>query len=265
MQSVLSGAAFETRKDRPRVITHNTKNNITHTNLEVLNTRQIFTKALCPALFAAMLFASSSVFAQVKIGTNPTTINAANNLEVEASTAGRKTSIDKTTGQVTIADGTQKFGRVFTSDGNGAGSWQAGVVFAGYATSQSVEQDNAGTIINIIPDFDPESAWNSATKEYTISEAGYYSISFSGINIFDDGYSNPVATGGFALQQSGETIQITEMTSLENRDMPVGSALVVKAAAGDKIKLISSTQFLAGPQTWTMKKAAMTISLMVKD
>ena len=212
------------------------------------------------AVFSAMLFASSPAFAQVKIGTNPTTIDAANNLEVEASTAGRKTSINKTTGQVTIADGTQKAGRVFTSDENGGGSWQAGTVFAGYAASQSVGQDNAGTTINIVSEFDPESAWDNTTKEYTIPVAGYYSISFSGVNSFDDGYSSPIATGGFALLQSGETIQITEMTSLENRDMPVGSALVVKAAAGDKIKLISSTQITPGPQTWTMKKAALAIT-----
>jgi hypothetical protein len=58
-------------------------------------------------LMAALIAVSGSVFAQVKIGTNPTTIDPANNLEVEASTVGRKTSINKTTGQVTIADGTQ--------------------------------------------------------------------------------------------------------------------------------------------------------------
>ncbi|MCF0054855.1 hypothetical protein [Dyadobacter sp. CY356] len=212
-----------------------------------------------------MFFSASSLFAQVKIGTNPTTINAANNLEVEASTTGRKTSIDKTTGQVTIADGTQKAGRVFTSDTNGGGSWQAGIVFAGYATSQSVGQDDAGTPINIISDFDPESGWNSATKEYTIPVAGYYAISLSGINFFTDDYvGNPFAAGGFAILQSGEKVLISETSSFEGKDMPVGGALVVKAAAGDKIKLISSTPILAGPQTWTMKKAALAISLMVK-
>ncbi|MCF0054852.1 hypothetical protein [Dyadobacter sp. CY356] len=80
---------------------------------------------LYKALFAAcMLFGSSAVFAQVKIGTNPSTINAANNLEVEASTAGNKVSVDKTTGKVTIADGSQGDGKLFTSDANGVGTWQ---------------------------------------------------------------------------------------------------------------------------------------------
>lgn len=81
-------------------------------------------KTLKAGIFAAALFCSASVFAQVKIGSNPTSINAANNLEVEASTAGRKTSIDKTTGQVTIKDGTEGTGKVLTSDATGGASWQ---------------------------------------------------------------------------------------------------------------------------------------------
>jgi hypothetical protein len=90
--------------------------------------KQLRSKTIHSALFAAvMLFATSSAFAQVKIGTNPTTIDPANNLEVEASTAGRKTSVNKTTGQVTIADGTQGAGKILTSDANGGASWQPNV------------------------------------------------------------------------------------------------------------------------------------------
>lgn len=219
------------------------------------------TKYLSIAFFTTViLLTGTTLFAQVKIGTNPTVINAANNLEVEASTAGRKTSIDKTTGQVTIADGTQKLGRVFTSDANGGGSWQAGLVFAGYATSQSIAQDNVPTTINFISEFDPESAWDDTAEEYTIPVAGYYSISFSGVNYFVDDYSNPTETGGFILLQSGAPILVTQVTSLEERDMPMGNTLVVKAVAGDKIKLVSTTCLCPGPQTWTMKKAALTIT-----
>lgn len=209
---------------------------------------------------AAMLFGSSGAFAQVKIGANPATIDAANNLEVEASTAGRKTSIDKTTGQVTIADGTQKAGRVFTSDGNGGGSWQGNLIFAGYATSQSVGEDNAGNVINIISDFDSESAWNNSTKEYTIPEAGYYSISLSGTNIYADANISQTAPGGFVLFQSGGVVSVTSMPSQPGYDMPVGSSLVVKAITGDKIKLVSTTCVCPGTQTWTMKKATLAIT-----
>jgi hypothetical protein len=56
-------------------------------------------------IVAAFLFGAVGISnAQVKIGTNPTTIEATSNLEVEASTTGRKVKVDKTTGQVTIAD-----------------------------------------------------------------------------------------------------------------------------------------------------------------
>jgi hypothetical protein len=57
------------------------------------------------AVLSLLLLSSSALFAQVKIGSNPTTIDTTNNLEVEASTAGRKMKVDKTTGQVSIADG----------------------------------------------------------------------------------------------------------------------------------------------------------------
>ena len=81
---------------------------------------------LYKALFAAcMLLGSSAVFAQVKIGTNPTVINSANNLEIESSTAGNKVSVDKTTGKVTIADGSQGINKILTSDANGVSTWAA--------------------------------------------------------------------------------------------------------------------------------------------
>lgn len=65
------------------------------------------TKILSAAAFAAMLSMSSAVYAQVKIGANPATIGTSSNLEVE-STNGNKTIINKTTGQLTIQDGTQE-------------------------------------------------------------------------------------------------------------------------------------------------------------
>ena len=75
-------------------------------------------------LGVTMFLAASNVFAQVKIGTNPTTIEPNSNLEVEASTPGRKMKVDKTTGQVSIADGTEGAGKVLTSDAVGGTSWQ---------------------------------------------------------------------------------------------------------------------------------------------
>ncbi|GAB4016849.1 complement C1q domain-containing protein [Spirosoma koreense] len=138
------------------------------------------------AAVAAALFVSSSAMAQVKIGTNPTTIGASSNLEVEAATSGRKTSVDKTTGQVTIADGTEGTGKVFTSDANGGGSWQkptqdVDVLFSVVATATTSIPTGAG-----VPDtkinygaavFDKNNSFNLATDQLTIPTAGFYLFS----------------------------------------------------------------------------------------
>ncbi|GLU56213.1 hypothetical protein [Dyadobacter frigoris] len=90
-----------------------------------MNTKQCSLRITSAVIFLfTLLSGSSAVLAQVKIGTNPTTINAANNLEVEASTAGRSVSVDKTTGKVKIADGSQAINYVLTSDANGVATWQ---------------------------------------------------------------------------------------------------------------------------------------------
>lgn len=52
-------------------------------------------KTLSPALCSAILLASSSLFAQVKIGTNPTTISPNTNLEVEAASGYTKFTVKK--------------------------------------------------------------------------------------------------------------------------------------------------------------------------
>ncbi|MHA4737674.1 hypothetical protein [Dyadobacter sp. MSC1_007] len=140
------------------------------------------------AIFSAFVLTlglaiSSVSHAQVKIGSNPTTIDPNNNLEVEASTPGRKTAINKTTGQVTITDGTQGAGKVFTSDANGGGSWQTSG--AGCA-SFDAKGDNTTTPVvdtgvfapvklianNIV--YSPSGAYNNTTGVYTIPENGFY-------------------------------------------------------------------------------------------
>jgi hypothetical protein len=91
-----------------------------------MNMKQLLSKSFTSFILSAgLLLTTSTVFAQVKIGTNPTVIDPANNLEVEASTAGRKTSIDKSSGKVTIADGSQGTSKILTSDENGVATWEA--------------------------------------------------------------------------------------------------------------------------------------------
>ncbi|MGN7890332.1 hypothetical protein [Dyadobacter sp. 22481] len=137
-------------------------------------------------LFSALVFitaltVSSTSFAQVKIGTNPTTIEPNSNLEVEASTAGRKMKVDKTTGQVTITDGTQGAGKVFTSDAVGAGSWQA----AGPSVYVEASNTGAQTVVGgsgfnriVMPTeiVDIGNNYNPATSQFTVPTTGYYMV-----------------------------------------------------------------------------------------
>jgi hypothetical protein len=133
-----------------------------------MNQKQLLFNRLRTAAFAAaMLFGTSAVFAQVKIGTNPTVINPANNLEVEASTTGRKTSVNKTTGQVTITDGTQGAGKVLTSDANGASSWQN-------ALAGAMVNGTAGTEVAIPPTGNPSHTYSNAS--ITFPRAGSYIV-----------------------------------------------------------------------------------------
>ena len=78
---------------------------------------------LIPLLPFLLLFASTDLVAQIKIGTNSTTIEPSSNLEIEASTPGRKFKVDKTTGQLTIADGTQASNAAMISDADGKAKW----------------------------------------------------------------------------------------------------------------------------------------------
>jgi hypothetical protein len=133
-------------------------------------------------LFAGtLLFGSSAAFAQVKIGTNPTTIEPNSNLEVEASTSGRKMKVDKTTGQVTIQDGTEGAGKIFTSDAVGGGSWQSVSLTAFAALQggrenlpQSVNAGLLGTITFPGETTDPTNSFTPSTGTYVTPVAGHY-------------------------------------------------------------------------------------------
>lgn len=136
-------------------------------------------------LLAILSMACTDLLAQVKIGTNPTTIDPNNNLEVEASTGGRKTSVHKVTGQVTIQDGTQGQGKVFTSDANGGGSWQSATqfIFYGVTTNTSASPyvvasglggSSLGQRVPFTPTFGAN--YDAANKLYSIPADGYYRL-----------------------------------------------------------------------------------------
>ena len=81
-----------------------------------MKTKRLLSRTLCAAIFAAAMAFGSSAFAQVKIGSNPTIINSTSNLEVESTDPTKKISINKTSGKITIADGSEGNGKVLISD-----------------------------------------------------------------------------------------------------------------------------------------------------
>lgn len=126
------------------------------------------------------IFNISTLFAQVKIGTNPTTIEATSNLEVEASTANRKVKVDKVTGQLTVKDGTEGAGKILTSDAAGGASWrekvplQVKLIMQG---NQGLPQNAETRISYAIEDFDTGNNANGSLV--TITESGLYDIGVS--------------------------------------------------------------------------------------
>jgi|GEM_PF-2556820 len=133
-------------------------------------------------------------YAQVKIGTNPTTIESTNNFEVEASMPDRKLKVNKTTGQLTIKDGTEGMDKVLTSNAEGEASWKApevlGIDKTVYIGRQSYT--NPGVPYQIITNhisfndlkdrivMEPATGslpgWNATTHQYTIQESGNYRV-----------------------------------------------------------------------------------------
>jgi len=183
------------------------------------------------ALFAtALLLGSSTAFAQVKIGTNPTTIEPNSNLEVEASTPGRKMKVDKTTGQVSIADGTEGVGKVLTSDATGGTSWQyplSGAMVNGTTGSQ-VTVTNTATF----------ATYSGAT--ITLPRAGTYMVTAQ--------WTMPTASTTYPI--GNQAFINTALSTNPSTYDPVGVAAEWMVIAGGAYHTTPSFRVtVAGPQT----------------
>ncbi|MCF0054854.1 complement C1q domain-containing protein [Dyadobacter sp. CY356] len=201
--------------------------------------------------FSGVLFNAPDVFAQVKIGTNPTSINAANNLEVESATVGNKVSIDKTSGKMTIADGSQGTGKVLTSDANGVATWEAFTngtcsAFEASKTSYAMTLGTAAVLMpgdNII---DPANAYNPATGIYTVPAKGTYIFTATA----GEGNNSAIGTRNSQMSIQTGSKGIVARSILADVNYANGLAhslsVVVNAEAGETVFIMISSAVVSG-------------------
>lgn len=164
------------------------------------------TKLFKTFLIAAFIAVSSGAFAQVKIGTNPTQIETGSNLEVEASGAGsHKVKVDKTSGQLTIKDGTEGLNKILISDAVGGASWQLPaaqnsdvMVSAWYRapgnTYQALPFPNTTKLVFNMEQFDKGNNFDIATGQLTAPTSGYYNVHVG----FSRGTPSPINANSIA-------------------------------------------------------------------
>lgn len=198
-------------------------------------------KVFRTTIFLAVITASSSLFAQVKIGSNPTIIDPTNNLEVESSTVGNKVSINKTTGKITIADGSQGDAKVLTSNANGVATWQPlsaqnspVMLSARQTTSQYVPANGYVQIDFNTAVFDKGSNFNLSNDRFIIPSDGYYIITLSASNVADQVVSGYAYGHNLFLFKNGSSYRLGAVNVISGGQGQVSSfTTLVYAKAGD--------------------------------
>lgn len=157
-----------------------------------MKTKQQLSKAISAAMLAAALFfGSSAVFAQVKIGTNPTTIGTSSNLEIEA-TNNKKILTDKTTGTLKVenkplaatADSIVTRGtdgelhqisaqRLLDQQKIPVTIFQ-GTLIGSQTAPIIVSQNSLDQRINLTPRPGYSAVWDATNKQITLPADGYY-------------------------------------------------------------------------------------------
>ena len=156
-----------------------------------MKTKQLLVKALTGTMFAVALLFSSSSFAQVKIGTNPTTIGTSSNLEIEA-TNNKKIVGDKATGTLRIenkplaaiedsvvmrgADGElhQISSKRLLEQLKIPVTIFEGTLNTNQTVPVIVSQNSLDQRINLTPRPGYATIWDAATKQVTLPSDGYY-------------------------------------------------------------------------------------------
>ena len=193
-------------------------------------------------LAAALVFGAASISnAQVKVGANPASIGTTSNLEVEA-TNGNKTIVNKTTGQVTIQDGTQAVDKVLTSDASGNASWKSfgeskvpTMVMVGTITSQtSLGTSTTGGAISsrlpFVPNASYAAGWDATNREYIVPVSGFYRTDLSAA------FSTSTASSGYIILSLKSKLNVSENVAFYTNN--IGARTLSETAyynAGDRI------------------------------
>lgn len=147
--------------------------------------------------------------------------------------------VDKTTGQVTIKDGTEVLGNVFTSDPNGGGSWLPVISSFASVNASAANQfipPSTPTIIGFSTVvFDRGGDFSTVTNEYTAPESGIYSI--KGYTVF--GQINANNQVWLLLYKNGnpsESLYLNGQVLANTATYALGSTMQY-LNAGDKMQL----------------------------
>ncbi len=174
-----------------------------------MKTNQLLHKVLKAGIFASVLLCSNSLFAQLKIGSNPTVIGANRNLEIEADN-GKKVIVNKADGTVVIenapdAAANDKFLKI-----DAAGNVKKLVQFVPMVKVAAQNSSGSNTlgineiqrmVLNPAPNY--VSLYNATLKEFTIPETGLYLVSMSGL--FKGGLATPANAQFQVLKSDGST------------------------------------------------------------
>lgn len=236
-----------------------------------MKTQQLLHKTLKAGIFAAALFCSASAFAQVKIGTNPTTIAAGSALEVEATDKGIRfpnVALTSTTvyapvlgsGTATTSPGMTVFNTnsaitssstSYPANGIGEYYWDGfGWVYKNATTTPNLEivwsaaivasqamVGNAWTDVNIATtNYDKNNNYNLAAKTFTVPAGGtgYYSLH----TIFSTSQASIQSGMYIGISVNGSVAKYIAIANcVAGAGMAGGGSGIYKLNAGDIVKV----------------------------